>query len=457
MELPMRRLNLETRLRVVATALSLALLTFLGACAPQDAAEAGDVSATVFEGARIIVGDGSEPIEDGAFVVDGGRFVQVGRRGEVEAPEGAARVDLTGQTVMPALVNTHVHLSNARDELVNQLQHYAYYGVGTVQSMGLDSSGVTMQMRSEMAPGGARYLTAGRGITSPEEGRTTVPYWVTTEEQARQAVRELAGQGVRLVKIWVDDRNGQYVKLSPELYGAVIDEAHRNNQIVAAHIFALEDAKGLLRAGIDAFAHSVRDMEIDEEGLALFRERPNFVLIPNLPDGGRASDLSFLAGTVPAAELTEMQENATDRPEVQQRFAIQGGNLAKLSAAGTRIAMGTDGSVPWAAHLEMADMVHGGMTPAQVITAATSTSAALLALEDVGTVAAGKSADFLVLDANPLEDIMNTRRISSVYLRGEQTDRQAIGARLLTMAEQEAQTEAQAATQGSAPAAPSRP
>jgi imidazolonepropionase-like amidohydrolase len=459
MELPMRSLNQQTRRRVAAVAFALALLPLLGACAAQDASEAPVAAATLFEGARIIVGDGSEPIEDGAFVVENGRFVQVGRRGEVEAPEGAARVDLAGKTVIPALVNTHVHLSNAREELVDQLQHYAYYGVGTVQSLGLDSSAVTLQMRNELVPGGSRYLMSGRGITSPEEGRTTVPYWITTEEQARTAVRELAANGIQLVKIWVDDRNGQYVKLSPELYTAVIDEAHRNNQRVAAHIFALEDAKGLLRAGLDAFAHSVRDMPIDDEGLQLLREHPDFVLIPNLPDGGRASDLSFLAGTVPAAELQEMQGNAGDRPEVQERFAIQGGNLAKFNEAGVKIAMGTDGSVPWAAHLEMADMVHGGMTPAQVITAATSTSAALLRLDDVGTVAAGKSADFLVLDANPLDDIQNTRRISSVYLRGEQTDRAATAQRLLAQAEAAAAAEAaqQAAPQAQGQGAPARP
>jgi imidazolonepropionase-like amidohydrolase len=455
MELPMSPLNQQTRLRVFATASALASLTLAGACAPQDAAEA-PVAATLYEGARIIVGDGSAPIEDGAFVVENGRFVQVGQRGQVEAPDGAARVDLTGKTVIPALVNTHVHLSNAREELIDQLQHYAYYGIGTVQSLGLDSSAVTLQMRSELVPGGARYLTSGRGITSPEEGRTTVPYWVTTEEEARAAVRELAANGVQIVKIWVDDRNGQYVKLSPELYTAVIDEAHRNNQMVAAHIFALEDAKGLLRAGLDAFAHSVRDMAIDDEGIQLLRERPNFVLIPNLPDGGRASDLSFLAGTVPAGELQEMQGNAVDRPEVQERFQIQGGNLARFNEAGVKIAMGTDGSVPWAAHLEMADMVHGGMSPAQVITAATGTSAELLRLDDVGTVAAGKSADFLVLDANPLDDIQNTRRISSVYLRGEMTDRVAIGQRLLTMAEAAAAAEQaeQAAPQGQGQGAP---
>jgi cytosine/adenosine deaminase-related metal-dependent hydrolase len=257
------------------------------------------------------------------------------------------RVDLTGKTVMPAIINTHVHLGSTREQLIDQLQHYAFYGVGTVQSLGLDSAAVSFELRNETVAGAARYLTAGRGLTSPEPGRSEVPYWITAEEQARVAVQELAAQQIRFVKIWVDDRNGQYQKLSPPLYGAVIDEAHRHDQRVAAHIFALEDAKGLLRAGIDAFAHGIRDTDIDEEALSLFRERPDVVLIPNLPDRGVAADLGWLSGTVPPTQLQELQAGATDRPEVQQRFAVQARNLVRLNEAGVPIAMGTDGSAPW--------------------------------------------------------------------------------------------------------------
>lgn len=384
---------------------------------------------TVFEGARLIVGDGSAPIENAAFVVQNNRFAQVGRRAQLKVPAGAARVDLTGKTVMPAIIDTHTHLASERKALVDQLQHKAYYGVAALISLGTDAGDLAFQVREEIIPNAARLRTAGRGITSPEPGRSDVPYWVTSEAEARKAVQELAARKVDLVKIWVDDRDGKYTKLSPALYGAVIDEAHKHGLRVTAHIFSLEDAKGLLRAGLDGFAHSVRDRDIDDEFVALIKQRPNVFLVPNLPDRGVATDLSWLSATVPAEQLKKMQAAATDRPAAQQAFGIQARNLARLNKEGVLIALGTDGSAPWAHHLEMADMVAAGMTPAQVIVAATRNAAEILKLSDLGTVAAGKSADFIVLDANPLDDITNTRRIAAVYLRGTAVDRAALRAR----------------------------
>jgi len=377
----------------------------------------------------LIVGDGSAPIEDAVFIVENDRFTQVGSRADVQIPGGATRVDLGGKTVMPALVNTHVHLAPLRDDRVDQLQHMAYYGAGLVVSLGLDEGDLPFEMRDEMIPDGARSRTAGRGITAPEEGRTEVPIWITSEAEARTAVQELADKEVDLVKIWVDTRGDSFEKLSPELYGAVIDEAHSHGLRVTAHVFTLEDAKGLLRAGIDAFAHGVRDRDIDDELVALWSERPNVVLVPNLPNPGVAGDLSWLSGTVPADELQEMQEAQRDRPAAQESFGIQARNLERLNQAGVTIAFGTDGSTPWAVHQEMEDMVRSGMTPAEVIRAATGNSAELLQMTDHGTVAAGKSADFIVLDANPLDEITNTRRIAAVYLRGMEVDRNALGAR----------------------------
>ena len=414
------------RMKTVAGLLLMGSL-FGAACsapAPEQAPAATGV--TVFEGARLIVGDDSAPIENAAFIVDNGRFGQVGRAGEVQVPAGAARVDLAGKTVMPAIIDTHTHVPVMRDGLVDLLERKAYWGVGAVMSMGQDTGDVAFQVREETIPGAARLRTAGRGITMPEKGRTEAPYWVTSDAEARKAVQELAARKVDIIKIWVDDRDGKFKKLTPELYGAIIDEAHKNQIRVTAHIFTLEDAKGLMKAGIDAFAHSVRDKDIDEQGLAMFKQNPNLVVDPNLPDRGVVTDLSWLSEVLPAEELKKLQDAATDRPEVQKAHGIQARNTAKINAAGVKIVLGTDGNVPWAHHLEMADMVAAGMTPAQVITASTRNAAEFMRLPDMGTVAAGKSADFLVLDANPLDDITNTLKIANVYLRGTAVDRGSV-------------------------------
>jgi imidazolonepropionase-like amidohydrolase len=372
---------------------------------------------TIFDGGRVIVGDG-KVIENASFLVQDARITQVGPASLIKGPAGAKRVSLAGKTVMPAIVDTHVHTSTTRDALITDLKQRAHFGVGAAMSLGLDPGDFAFKVRSEVIPGAARFFTAGRGITAPEPGRTDVPYWVTTPEQARKAVQELAANKVDIVKIWVDDRDHKFTKLAPALYAAVIDEAHKNKLRVTAHIFALEDAKGLLKAGIDAFAHGIRDTDADAEVMALFKSHPNVVVVPNMPDRGVVADYSWLKGHIPDGELQKVQAAATDRPQVAATWAIQGRNLKKLSDAGVTIALGTDGNTPWAPHVEMQDMVAAGMTPAQVIVAATKNGADFLRMARTGTIANGSIADFLILDANPLDDITNTRKISSVYLAG---------------------------------------
>jgi len=385
--------------------------------------QAPTAAVTVFEGARVIVGDGRAPIERASFIVNGGRFQQVGTAADVRAPAGAARVNLAGKTVMPAIIDTHTHLSQARETLIDDLRRRAYFGIGAALSLGQDTTDASMQLRAQTMPGLARVFTAGRGITAPEPGRTTAPYWVTTIAEARTAVQENAAKKVDIIKIWVDDRLGTVKKLSPELYSAVIDEAHKNGLRVIAHIYTLDDAKATLAAGLDAFAHGVRDKDLDDAFMALVKQHPDLVLGPNMPDRGVVADIAWLKQSLAAAEFDTLQKANTDRPEAQAFWGIQARNLAKINAAGVHIVVGSDGNTPYAPHVEMADMVAAGMTPMQVIVAATRNGALFLKLTDAGTIDANKSADFLVLDANPLDDISNTRKISSVYLRGAPVDR----------------------------------
>ena len=430
----MRVAQIKSRFVIVLMGL-LALTALMAACGQTTEttqAPAGPPT-TVFEGARVIVGDGSAPIDNAIVVVRDTQFVQVGRAGEVQVPEGATRVNLAGKTVMPAILDAHVHLrSQMRETLIEDLQRRAYYGVVAAISMGQDQGDIPYQVRTESQtmPDTARFLTAGRGITAPEPGRTEVPFWVSTDAEARAAVQDNAKRKVDIIKIWVDDRDNKYKKLTPALYGAVIDEAHKNGVRVTAHIYELTDAKGLLKAGLDAFAHGVRDRDIDEEFVAMYKQRPEVILVPNLPSRGVKTDLSWVSDTVAPAELEKLQAAAAkDDPEAQKLYGIQARNLAKLNAAGVKIAMGTDGNTPYGPHIEMEDMVAAGMSPAEVLVAATRNSAEVMKLNDLGTVAAGKSADFIVLDANPLDNITNTRRINAVYIRGAAVDRVGLRAR----------------------------
>jgi imidazolonepropionase-like amidohydrolase len=428
-------------------------------------APAQGTRATAFEGARLILGDGSAPIENAIFLVENARFSRVGRRGEVPVPASASRIDLTGKTVIPALVDGHSHIgymrnltsgsaNYTRDNILDHMYRFAYFGVAASQSMGSDFGEMPFQVRDDILagkyPDAARFLLAGRGLAplaeiSPDNMRQAA-FPVTTPEGARAAVQELVPRKVTLIKTWVDDRGGTIQKLTPALYGAILDEAHAHKLRVAVHATDPRDAKELLRAGIDVFAHMIAD--VDDELVALFKQHPGTAVLSALGGPHRAVYAPWLnpvhpliLETVRPEQIKRLQSrfpqtNPEQRARSEDAWNRLARGISRLSASGVKIGIGTDGGgqqgdqfIGWTMHAELENLVMAGLSPAKALVAATRTSAEILGLDDLGTVAPGKSADFVVLDANPLDDITNTRKIADVYLRGKRVDREGLRAR----------------------------
>jgi imidazolonepropionase-like amidohydrolase len=442
---------------------------------------------TVFEGARLITGDGGAPIENSAFIVEHNLVTGVGRRGELQVPAGAVHVDLKGKTVMPAMVDLHGHFGfqhvaegtmskefYTRENLIDHLERLAYHGVGATVGIGdledrSDLHGgrtnwgdVPLRVREEIIPNAALFRTAGTGIAWPGSGaqghpsRVDVSYPVSTVEEARAAVQDYVRMQPEFIKIWVDNRGGTKQTLTPVLYRAIIEEAHKYNVPVGVHNVTLADAKELMRAGVEGWLHiPVRGGEaVDDELIGIVKQRiakndrPNIWMTPALitawmnTQGGKRPawlDDPLLRDTYSARHIEEywgdplknMTPDALER--ARQDFELQGRNAMKLRAAGMRIVTGTDTGqsrflIGYFNQLDLESLVAIGMTPAEAIVAATR-DAAKIAQVNSGMVAKGKSADFIVLDANPLEKIGNTRRINKVYLRGQEVDRAALRAK----------------------------
>ena len=425
--------------------------------------------AVVYEGARLIVGDGSAAIENGRFVVQNGLITAIGRA--INAPAGATRVSLAGKTVMPAMINVHVHIGYEKytswgaqnytaENVLDHLQREAFYGTAATQSVGSSPLEASLQFQRDQQAG--KFPPASRfffipGYAPPNGGPDEVLREATNAlhainevsnaEEARASIRKMAGLGIKAVKIWVDDRRGTYPKMTPEVYNAIIDESHKHGMLVHAHATTLADQKAVVRAGADVLVHLVQGEKLDDEYLALLKEKkPYWATVISLGDATAVCEHDpFFEQAMPATVIAKIRATTVRRPlapscgppapNAAAREAIIEYNFPRMIAAGARVVLGTDTGIQpghtfgSGEHVEMARWVQLGLTPSQAITAATQRPGELLGLKDMGTLAVGKRANFIVLDANPLEDIRNTRKISSVYLDGSKFDREAVLAR----------------------------
>lgn len=441
----------------------------------------------LLEGARVFVGDGTV-VEDGAILVSGDRIAAVGEAGSVEPDGDPVRLDLSGRTVIPALVDAHAHLGYegytgwgaehyTRENLVDHLHRYAYYGFGAVLSAGSDPADLALEIQETQRSGeigGARFLFAA-GMAPPEQGpndrflvhtgavsrRMDVPVvrGLSSPEDARREVREVAERGIPFVKVWVDDRGGTQEKLSPPVYRAAMDEARDRGLEVLVHQQTAGDMPDLIRSGADGFLHGRLGPELDGEVAALLAREDVFV-VPNLGlvelrDQDLAADPFLREAVAPrvVARLDSAEARVVspvppvspdpsprpDPPDAPDAAGDGGGSpngtaLSRLTDAGVPVVLGTDaGAVPdhffgYTGHRELEILVRLGMTPTEALLSATREAARALGLDEMGTLEPGKSADFVILEADPREDIRNTRTIVDVYLRGQRVDREGFRA-----------------------------
>ncbi|MBI1956548.1 MAG: amidohydrolase family protein [Acidobacteria bacterium] len=428
---------------------------------------------TVIEGATIIDGVSGRPMQDAVLVIEGETIRQVGKRGAFQVPANAKRIQATGKTILPGMFSLHGHVGRTegmesntkfynRERIQRDANEYLYYGITHMISLGVDWDQMFPFLADQRAgrAGGARLYTAGMGFAAiggwepagvKEINRPGSP------EEAREMVRqEIQTHTIDAVKIWEDDARGAVPELSPEIYSAIIAEAHRNNLRVLVHLYALEEAKEMIRRGVDALAHSIRDKEVDDEFLKLAKEHgvtQITTLVGHYGDLAYAKQdasflddpgLPFLFPESVLQVLRNRRSQTATHPEVaaamiegvlapfQEQFDMAVRNTAKIAAAGIPIAIGTDSGGPgrfpglWE-HREMELLVRAGLTPMQAIQAATINGARFLRLEKkYGSLEAGKVADFIVLNADPLADITNTRKIDAIWMNGKLVDRGAL-------------------------------
>jgi imidazolonepropionase-like amidohydrolase len=392
-----------------------------------------------FTGARVIDGTDRAPIDNATILVRDGKVAAVGPAAAVTIPAGARRVALAGTTVIPGLVNAHGHVGNtvgmeqghySAGNVTRDLRTYAAYGITTVFSLGDDQAAGIAARDAQRTPSldRARLFVAGP-VLAPK-----------TVDDARRLVDDDAAMKVDIVKIRVDDNLGTTPKMAPEIYKAVIDQAHKKGLRVAVHLFYLEDAKAVLDAGADFIAHSVRDTAVDDQFVAMLKRRDICycpTLMREVSTFVYESTPSWFADPLFLKHADMAAVEALKQPARQQAMAkstsaqrykagleVANRNLKTLSDAGVKIAMGTDTGPParfqgYFELMELEMMAKAGLTPRQVLASATRDAARCMKLDaELGTLEPNRWADFVVLDADPLADISNVRKINAVYVAG---------------------------------------
>ena len=437
-----------------ALTLAAALFALAGVQAPENRG-ADLVRSAVITGATIINPAAAATVADAVIIIGGSRITQVGTAASVKPPAGAEVIDARGKFVIPGLADMHNHLGAGgmslgpqRENYVANLGRLLAVGVTTVFDPGVSESEFA-RLKSAAAADAApypRFFGTGPAITIPGGSLGEQGPAPTTVEDARAVVQKLKAANVDAIKIhrdelaWASKRTIQ--PMAPEVLQALVDEAHRLGLRAYVHAPQLLRAKEALRAGADGLMHGIIDEPIDQDFIALMKKNgavyvPTLGMFEDVADvavfGKRQAPYWDQLGFQPPGIyqfLTSpqgvqiFQSFLSNTAFTKDHLPMLRTNLQQAAEAGIPIVMGSDTGffgvlLGVATPLEMELMAESGLTPVQVIQAATINAARMIGRgKEMGSVEAGKVADLVILDANPLVDIRAVRQIHRVVKGG---------------------------------------
>lgn len=441
----------STRLMKALAALSLTL----GLAFAQGNTDAAAAAPIVFENVRVF--DGEALSEPTTVVVENGVVSAVGA--DAEAPEGPEVVDGTGMTLLPGLIDAHVHTFTPQ-----MLSQALVFGVTTVLDMFTDER-FAAQMRAEQAAGEAAYradlFSAGTLATAPGGHGTQFGVDVaalTDPAQAEGWVADRVAGGADYIKVIIEtgeEMGFTSPALDDEIVRAVIEAAHAQGLLAITHVQTLEAAEMAVQAGTDGLGHMFSDALPSQELIDAMVAGDVFV-IPTLSvfqtvgvSDPLEVDITADERIAPFLSPSDMQSLANpfaDYPLLAYSNAREG--IRMLHEAGVRVLAGTDAPNPGTAfgasmHGELELLVNAGLSPTEALTAATALTADTFGLEGRGRIAEGMPADLLLVEGDPTQDVTDTRNIVAVYKAGVPADREAYRAELAA-AQERARQQSQA-------------